>query len=348
MNFANLNIANLVAILVFSILAGVLAVRLIKISKRRKQVALRVRQALSSSANKQLETPVLVASSGTSSDLISGPAKNSNSTSPLFVSILRPQVAIPKFARLSAPLWLVRLVEQSAIAMSVSDFVSVLFACALVPGLVAYIFALSELICLALSLVCCSLPLIYVAVLATRKRTKFIEQLPDAIDLMVSVLRTGHSVPQAVRSVGKESAQPLGDEFAQILQRINLGQPFGEALSSTVAKYKSDELDLIRRAITIQAEVGGSLAELLEKTNLTLRQRLKLKRQVRVLTSQSRLTGIIVGLLPLMLGTALEFLSPGYLEPLFTSDLGRMLLLLAVVLECVGIVLINKMTEVKI
>lgn len=356
MNIVNMNVANLIAVLVFSILAGVLAVRLIKISKRRKQVALRVQQALSSSAGKPLEKPALVAAAGNYDDPGSATSAGSgrsisnasSGTASLLVSVLKPKVVIPKFARLSAPLWLVRLVEQSAIAMTVSDFVLVLFACALVPGLIAYIFAVPELICLALSLVCCSFPMIYIVVLATRKRTKFIEQLPDAIDLMVSVLRTGHSVAQAVRSVGKESAQPLGEEFSQILQRINLGQPFGEALSSTVAKYKSDELDLIRRAITIQAEVGGSLAELLEKTNLTLRQRLKLKRQVRVLTSQSRLTGIIVGLLPLMLGSALEFLSPGYLEPLFTSDLGRMLLALAVVLEVVGIVLINKMTEVKI
>ncbi|MDP3507880.1 MAG: type II secretion system F family protein [Candidatus Melainabacteria bacterium] len=348
MNFTNLNITNFVAIFAFSILAGALAVRLIKISKRRKQVARRVQQALSSSAERQLAMPVLVAASGSAGNIAAGTARDTMTASSLFVSILKPQVAIPKFAHLPAPLWLVRLVEQSAITMSISDFVLVLLICGLAPGLIAYIFAVPELICLALSLVCCSLPLIYIAILAARKRTKFIEQLPDAIDLMVSVLRTGHSVPQAVRSVGKESAQPLGEEFSQILQRINLGQPFSEALTSTVAKYKSDELDLIRRAITIQAEVGGSLAELLEKTNLTLRQRLKLKRQVRVLTSQSRLTGIIVGLLPLMLGTALEFLSPGYLEPLFTSDLGRMLLVLAVVLECVGIVLINKMTEVKI
>ncbi len=339
---------NIIAILIFSILAGVLAVRTIKIYKRRKQVALRVQQALTSSADRRTEQPMLVAASGEYGDSSKGLGLASKNSASMFVSILKPQVAIPRFARVSAPLWLVRLVEQSAIEMSVADFVLVLLSAALVPGLVAYLFAVPELICLALSLVCSSLPLIYIAVLAARKRTKFIEQLPDAIDLMVSVLRTGHSVPQAVRSVGKESAQPLGEEFSQILQRINLGQPFGEALSYTVTKYKSDELDLIRRAITIQAEVGGSLAELLEKTNLTLRQRLKLKRQVRVLTSQSRLTGIIVGLLPLMLATALELLSPGYLEPLFTSDMGRMLLVLAVVLEFVGIILINKMTEVKI
>ena len=327
----------IIAILLFSILAGVLAVRVIKIYKRRKQVALRVQQALTSSAERRTEQPMLVSASGeygdSSNKTIGLASKN---TASMFVSILKPQVVIPRFARVSAPLWLVRLIEQSAIEMSIADFVLVLLSAALIPGLVAYLFAVPELICLALSLVGCSLPLIYIAVLAARKRTKFIEQLPDAIDLMVSVLRTGHSVPQAVRSVGKESAQPLGEEFSQILQRINLGQPFGEALSYTVTKYKSDELDLIRRAITIQAEVGGS------------RQRLKLKRQVRVLTSQSRLTGIIVGLLPLMLATALEMLSPGYLEPLFTSDMGRMLLALAVVLEIVGIVLINKMTEVKI
>ncbi|CAN5303093.1 hypothetical protein BH11CYA1_BH11CYA1_37690 [soil metagenome] len=340
---------NLISILIFSILAGVLAVRLISIFKRKKQVALRVQQALAGSPNKQTK-PVLVAASGDYRDSRREANVEPEVTPALFVSILKPKVIIPKFANLSltAPLWLMRLVEQSAIDMSVTDFILLLACCALLPSLTAYLCAVPELLCLALSLVSGSAPLVYVAILASRKRTKFIEQLPDAIDLMVSVLRTGHSVPQAVRSVASESAQPLGDEFSQVLQRINLGQPFGEALSYTVGKFKSDELDLIRRAITIQAEVGGSLAELLEKTNLTLRQRLKLKRQVRVLTSQSRLTGIIVGLLPLMLAAALDFLSPGYLEPLFTSELGRMLLVLAVVLEFVGIVLINKMTEVKV
>jgi len=348
--------AMLLAIVIFAILAGVLAVRVTKIIKHKKLVALRVSQALGanlSAPGKLDKAKISVLSNFSSSSSNSGASVDlleRTRASIALVPISETGHSGPNFRlpEITAPLWVMRLIEQSALAISFVDLLTVSLACALLPALIAYICALDWLVCFALALVASILPLGALSIVASRRRTKFIEQLPDAIDLMVSVLRSGHSISQAVRSVGKESAQPLGQEFAQVLQRINLGQPFGEALNNTVAKYRSDELDLIRRAITIQAEVGGSLAELLDKTNLTLRQRLKLKRQVKVLTSQSKLTGIIVALLPILLACALEFLSPGYLEPLVTNELGRMLLALAVVLELVGIFLINKMTEVKI
>ncbi len=315
---------NLLSILVFVILTGILAVRVIKIAKRKKFIALRVSQALGPAVE---QTAKLEA--GTNAE--ARPTFQFN-----FAGI------VPK------PQWLVRVVERSAVEISLADLWLVSLSCALIPALGAYIVGLPELFSMALAVLFLFLPITCLIVIGRRRRGRFIDQLPDAIDLMVSVLRSGHSVAQAVRSVGKESAVPLGQEFSHVLQRINLGQPFSEALNNTVTKYNSEELDLIRRAITIQAEVGGSLAELLDKTNLTLRQRLKLKRQVRVLTSQSRLTGIIVGLLPIVLATALEFLSPGYLDPLFSNELGRMLLALAVVLEIIGVVLITKMAEVKV
>ncbi len=315
---------NLIAILIFVILMGILAVRVIKIAKRRKLIALRVSQALGPAVDQ--------------------PAKLAAGTN----TEARPTFQFDIASIVPKPRWLVRIVERSAVEISLADFWLASLSCALVPGLAAYIVGLPELLSLALAALFLFLPVTCLIVIGRRRRGRFIDQLPDAIDLMVSVLRSGHSVAQAVRSVGKESAVPLGQEFSLVLQRINLGQPFSEALNSTVAKYNSEELDLIRRAITIQAEVGGSLAELLDKTNLTLRHRLKLKRQVRVLTSQSRLTGIIVGLLPIVLAAALEFLSPGYLDPLFSNELGRMLLALAVVLEIIGVMLITKMAEVKV
>lgn len=190
-------------------------------------------------------------------------------------------------------------------------------------------------------------PVVYLQIKAAGLKQKFQQQLPDAIDLMVSVLRSGHSVPQAVKSVASDSAKPLGHEFAHVEQRMNLGLSLSEALTFSQEKYPLTELELIRRAVSIQNEVGGSLAELLEKTNGTLRQRLKLKRHIKVLTTQSRLTGFIVALLPLILGLALELLSPGYMAPLFETDLGKMLLVLAFGLQVLGVFLMKKMTEVK-
>lgn len=203
-------------------------------------------------------------------------------------------------------------------------------------------------VALALSLV---LPAIPVAILFVRRivlRRKFMEQLPNAIDLMVAVLKSGHSLPMAVKSVGEEIANPLGGEFQEVLARMNLGQPMAEALQYSSERFSSYELDLIRRAIAIQAEVGGSLAELLEKTNLTLRQRIKLARHVKVLTAQSRLTAVIVGLMPFAVALGLSFLNPGYLDPLLTSSIGHMLLAVALVLQILGVFIMTRLSTVKV
>jgi len=218
---------------------------------------------------------------------------------------------------------------------------------ALVVALTGMLFDLAWYFCLLAALAVLIGPVIYLQIRAASLRQRFQQQLPDAIDLMVSVLRSGHSVPQAVKSVASDSAVPLGHEFAHVEQRMNLGLSLSEALTFSQEKFPLTELELIRRAVSIQTEVGGSLAELLEKTNGTLRQRLKLKRQIKVLTTQSRLTGFIVALLPLILGLALELLSPGYMEPLFQTDLGKMLLVLAAGLQVLGVFLMKKMTEVK-
>lgn len=218
---------------------------------------------------------------------------------------------------------------------------------AVVVALTGVLFDVSWYICVIGALTLLIGPVVYLQIKAAGLKQKFQQQLPDAIDLMVSVLRSGHSVPQAVKSVASDSAKPLGHEFAHVEQRMNLGLSLSEALTFSQEKYPVTELELIRRAVSIQNEVGGSLAELLEKTNGTLRQRLKLKRQIKVLTTQSRLTGFIVALLPLLLGLALELLSPGYMAPLFETELGKMLLVLAFGLQVLGVFLMKKMTEVK-
>src|SRR5208283_3769961 len=114
--------------------------------------------------------------------------------------------------------------------------------------------------------------------------------------------------------VSNEAPNPCGQEFDAIFHRMNLGQPLSEALAISARSFHSYELELMQKAIAIQAEVGGSLAELLEKTNATLRQRLKLSRQLKVITSQSRLSAQIVGVLPVVLAIGLNILSPGYLQ----------------------------------
>jgi tight adherence protein B len=201
------------------------------------------------------------------------------------------------------------------------------------------------------SLLGCSLAFVPIALVkakAEARRTKFCEQLPDAIDLIVAVLRSGHSVSQAVKAVGQEIPRPCGEEFEAILHRMNLGQPLSESLVFSASRFKSYELDLMRRAVGIQAEVGGSLAELLDKTNGTLRERLKIARQLKVITAQSRLSALIVGMLPVILAGALNYISPGYLQLLMEDNMGQILLCGVVLLEVVGVLVMRRMSTMRV
>lgn len=216
------------------------------------------------------------------------------------------------------------------------------------PILIAIAFDLNLLIAGITGLVISAIPLLLVFFRVQSVKRKFVRQLPEAIDLMVSVLRTGHSVPQAVKTVSSELPTPSGPEFKLILQKMNLGQPLSEAMLTSCDKYQSYELDLIRRAISIQSEIGGSLADLLEKTNTTLKQRIKLEQHVKVLTSQSRMTAIIVGMLPFFMAFVLNLINPGYMEPLFTTNFGNILLVVALILQVIGVTVMRKMSAVKV
>ncbi len=191
-------------------------------------------------------------------------------------------------------------------------------------------------------------PIIVVKFKANKRREKFCNQLPDAIDLMVAVLRSGHSVSQSVKAIANELPAPTGPEFEAVLHRMNLGQPLSEALLYSAKRFHSYELDLMRKAVGIQAEVGGSLAELLDKTNTTLRDRLKLARQLKVITAQSRLSANIVALLPVVMAIFLNTVDRSYL-PLLTNDPnGQKMLMGAVFLEFLGIYIMFRMSSLKI
>jgi tight adherence protein B len=240
------------------------------------------------------------------------------------------------------------LFKQAGLQGGISSFVGATFLLFATPIGIVLCFDMQLILGVGIGALLGSLPLLALLMKRNSFRKKFTMQLPDAIDLMVSVLRSGHSIPQAVKTVAEEIAEPCGVEFKEILHRMNLGQPLSEAITYSCEKFESYELDLIRRAVAIQAQVGGSLSELLDKTNTTLRQRLKLVQQVSVLTAQSRLTAIIVGVLPIFVVAGLNFISPGYLNPLLESSFGNTLLGVAIFLQVSGLLVMKKMSTVKI
>lgn len=241
-----------------------------------------------------------------------------------------------------------QLVSDSIPQEKLPDFAAIVLTLLFCPLFIAAFKGCDISIGFVAGIILSPLPFLFLKIRMNAQRAKFSEQLPDAVDLMVAVLRSGHSVAQAVQAVANEIANPCGQEFASVLHRLDLGQPLTEALTISARHFHSYELDLMRRAVAIQAEVGGSLAELLDKTNNTLRERLKLARQLKVVTAQSRLSAYIVGMLPIVLAFVLNFLNPGYLQTLVQDQVGRILLFAAIGLEIAGIVIMQRMSTMKV
>jgi tight adherence protein B len=191
-------------------------------------------------------------------------------------------------------------------------------------------------------------PFAYVLHKRSRRLAKFEAQLPDALNLMVSALRAGHSLVAALGLVGSESEDPVGGEFKIACDEQNYGLELRTALDNLVSRVPLQDIRIVTTAILIQKESGGNLAEVLDKTAYVIRERFRLKRQVRIHTAQGRLTGWILSFLPLVLGVALYFVNPNSMSLLWKRDIGIRLLEIAAVMTVVGALIIRKIVRMEV
>ncbi len=157
------------------------------------------------------------------------------------------------------------------------------------------------------------IPRFYVARKQSQRLHAFQGQLPDTLSLWVNALRSGYSVLQSMEAISKEAPEPTTTEFKRVVQEVQLGIPMEDALDHLLARVPNDNMDLVNTAVNIQREVGGNLAEILESIGHTIRDRVKLEGEIRVLTSQGRITGWVISLLPIVLTVFLYFVSPSYM-----------------------------------
>ncbi len=157
------------------------------------------------------------------------------------------------------------------------------------------------------------LPGLYVKQQQTRRLNRFNDQLSDMLNLMVNGLRAGYSTLQAMEAVSKELPSPICDEFRRVVQEMQIGIPMDAALQNLLRRIPSDDLDFVVTAINVQREVGGNLSEILDTISFTIRERVKIKGEVRVITSQVRASGTLLALIPIFLTIVLWFLNPKYL-----------------------------------
>jgi tight adherence protein B len=222
---------------------------------------------------------------------------------------------------------------------------SVAFA---IPAYLTYLRTHSLLLGVVVGLVIGFLPLGFVFNKRSRRLAKFEQGLPEALDLIVSALRVGHSLSSALGLVTRECPDPVGTEFRVCFDEQNYGLELKAAMDNLVTRVPLQDLRIVSTAILIQKESGGNLAEVLEKTAEVIRERFRLKREILTHTAQGRLTGIILTLLPLVLGVALYFISPDTMSLLWKRDLGVKLLYTAGGMIVVGGLLIRKIVNMDV
>lgn len=192
------------------------------------------------------------------------------------------------------------------------------------------------------------LPFAFVLFKRQRRFSAFEKHLPEALDLMVSGLRAGHSLLAAMALVARECAAPVNSEFKICFEEQNYGLEMKEALANLVTRVPVQDLMIATTAILIQKESGGNLAEVLDKTAYVIRERFRLKRQIMVHTAQGRFTGLILTLLPVVLGIGIYIVDPGMISILWKRDIGIELMWAAAGLIVLGGFVIWRIVDIDV
>lgn len=197
-------------------------------------------------------------------------------------------------------------------------------------------------------------PRFYVGRRKARRLAAFNDHLADTITLVANALRAGASFLQAIELVVRETQPPVSTEFNRVIREVNLGLPFEQALANMVRRVRSEDLELMTTAITIQHQVGGNLAEILDSIAFTIRERIRIKGEIKTLTAQQRMSGYVVAGLPIFLVVILSVIAPDFMEPMFGPPevigipLGVIVLGLGAIMMIIGFLAIRKIVDIEV
>jgi len=241
-----------------------------------------------------------------------------------------------------------KLLEHSGCGIAANVFLMLCTAMAAIGGGVTWLANRSIVSAIAAAGVLAIVPYFYVKFKHARRVKHLTEQFPDALELLTSTLRAGQAFATGLMTVAEEMPDPIASEFRRTFEEQNYGVSMNDALLHMAERIDTMDMDFFVTAVNIQRETGGNLAEILEKLALTIRQRFQIIGHIKTLTAQGRLSGFIVGLMPLGLGLLLTILNPNYMGKLFESSLGKMMLGVSGGMQLIGFMWINKIVKIKL
>jgi tight adherence protein B len=239
------------------------------------------------------------------------------------------------------------LLDQAGGPMTVSVFLLAIACAALVVFLVAFHFSQMLTASVALALVGGSIPVMIVRRRRRKRIDKFEEQFPEAVDLIARALRAGHGLQTGVGMVADELSAPVGTEFRILFDEQNFGLSLNDAMRNFARRVPVLDARFFVTAVLTQRETGGNLAEVLDNLGNVIRERFKIKRQVRVLSAHGRTTGWVLALLPPALAAATLVVNPHHLGSLVSDPLGQKMIMAGLVMQVAGTLIIRKIVNVE-
>lgn len=193
-----------------------------------------------------------------------------------------------------------------------------------------------------------AIPLLYVYYKRSRRLTRIQLQLPDALDLMVRALRSGHAFSSGLQMIGEEMTEPIANEFRIVSDEVNFGVSLQQALTNLSERLPITDLRYFIVAVLIQRDSGGNLAEVLGNLSRLIRERLKLFAKIRVLSSEGRLSAWILGLMPFALAAVMNLVNPAFMAPLWNDPIGIAIIKYMLTLMAFGVLILRKIIKIRV
>jgi tight adherence protein B len=251
---------------------------------------------------------------------------------------------LAQMGRISDPLQ--RDLTQAGMKVTVATILLSAGVLAVAAFLIVSYFTLNRMFGLAAGVVAATIPFIVVKQKKAARLKKFEEQFPEAIDLIGRALRAGHAFTTGLAMAAEEIPKPVGEEFQLLYDRQNYGMPLPDAMKAFAARIPLIDARFFVTAVLTQRETGGNLGEVLDNLARVIRDRFRVKRQVRVLTAHGRITGWILAAMPPALAAAMFVVAPGHMQMLTSDPLGIQMIVGALVLQIIGTLIIRKLVNI--
>ena len=249
------------------------------------------------------------------------------------------------------PLRLEQIAEElyvAGVALRAEEFITIWILTGAVIPAIALFLKTPTTICIGLVIVGVAAPISWVTIKKNKRLAVLGTQLSDALTIICNALRVGQSFQAAMKNVADEMEEPISREFMRVYRETQYGMPLETSLGRLVSRTKNPDLELMSSAVIIQRQIGGNLAVILQNISDTITQRIQIRGEIRTMTSAGRMSGYIIGALPALIILLLMFINPGYIDMFFTTQTGRIMMGISVVLELIGFSIVNKIVNIKI